>query len=80
LVLEISGRAGGTWSVIRSEDGWSVWRGAADRPAARIRCDVGALWRLFFNALSASETRERLVTEGDAALIGRFLSVRAVMV
>ena len=47
---------------------------------ALARCDDDTAWRLFFNALSEKEARQRIQTEGDAALIDKLFSVRGVMV
>lgn len=80
LVLEVAGDAGGTWSVVATGNGWSVFRGEKPEPEARARCDEDTAWRLFFNALSEKEARERIQTEGESSLIDRLFSVRGVMV
>jgi len=80
LVLQITGKAGGTWSIVATGNGWSVFRGETPAPDARARCDDDTAWRLFFNALSEKEARERIQTNGDPALIDRLFSVRGVMV
>jgi uncharacterized protein (TIGR03083 family) len=80
LVVHVTGAAGGTWSVVAAPDGWSVLTGEHPSPAARARCDGDTAWRLFFNALSEGDARERIVTEGDGALLARLFSVRGVIV
>ncbi|HSF16122.1 MAG TPA: maleylpyruvate isomerase family mycothiol-dependent enzyme [Vicinamibacteria bacterium] len=80
LVLRITGEAGGTWSAIATRGGWSVLRGEKSDAAARARCDEDTAWRLFFNALSEEEARDRIDAEGDERLIRRLLSARGVMV
>jgi uncharacterized protein (TIGR03083 family) len=80
LVLHITGTAGGTWSVVRSADAWSVCRGAATPAAARAECDTDTAWRLFFNALTEDEARRRIAGVGDEVLIHKVRTVRAVMV
>ena len=80
LVLDVTGEAGGTWSIVTGERGWMPWRGALANPAARVRLSADTAWRLFFNALPADAARARVEREGDPELIDRFLSVRAVMV
>jgi uncharacterized protein (TIGR03083 family) len=80
LVFLVSGAAGGTWSVVRSADAWSVFRGAATPAAVRAECDADTAWRLFFNALAEGEARRRVAADGDARLIEKVWSVRGVMV
>jgi hypothetical protein len=80
LVVEVIGEAGGTWSLVRSNGGWRLGRGAADRPAALARMDGDTAWRLLFNALSGEEARRRIEAEGDPALLERLIAARGVMV
>jgi uncharacterized protein (TIGR03083 family) len=78
--FEVSGDAGGVWSVVRGGGAWSVLRGAAPEPAAAVRVDPGAAWRLLYNALTPEAARERAVIVGDAALAEPLFSARSVMV
>ncbi len=80
VAVRVTGPAGGTWSIVRSADAWSVFRGEPTAPAAWLECDADAAWRLFFNALSDDEARRRVTTGGDPRLADKLRSVRAVMV
>jgi len=80
LVLEVEGEAGDTWSVVAGTEGWAVYEGEPERPAARARLDADTAWRLFFNALPEAEARRLIAAEGDATLVERLLGVRGVMV
>jgi len=80
LVLDVTGEAGGRWSLVRGEGGWRLWRGAAERSAAHARLDGDTAWRLLFNALRPEEARRRIAVEGDPALVERLVSARGVMV
>ena len=80
LAFHVTGDAGGTWSVVAAVDGWSVSRGEKSGSQALARCDDDTAWRLFFNALSEKDARQRIQTEGDAALIDKLFSVRGVRV
>jgi|SRR6185369_2676000 len=80
LELEVTGEAGGTWSLVRTGDAWKLWRGAAARPAGRARMDGDTAWRLLFNALPAEAARRKILTEGDLALFDRLIAARGVMV
>jgi len=80
LVLEVTGEAGGTWSLVRTEGAWRLWRGAAERPSANARMDGDTAWRLLFNALPAEAARTKITAEGDPALVERLIAARGVMV
>jgi len=80
LVLEVTGEAGGTWSLVRTGDVWKLWRGAAERQAGRARMDGDTAWRLLFNALPAEAARQKIAAEGDPALFERLIATRGVMV
>jgi len=80
LVLEVTGEAGGIWSLVRTEGAWKLWRGAAERPAGRARMDGDTAWRLLFNALPAETARTKITAEGDSALFERLIAARGVMV
>jgi len=80
LVLDVTGEAGGTWSLVRSDGNWRLWRGAAPQPTTRARLDTDAAWRLLFNALPPEKARERITCEGDPALLEPLIVARGVMV
>jgi uncharacterized protein (TIGR03083 family) len=80
VVVEITGDAGGTWSVLRTVDGWRLKVGTAGDAAARIVLDDDAAWRLFFNALPRTAALARVRVGGDAWVRDAFLGARAVMV
>ncbi len=80
LAIQVTGDAGGLWSVVSGSSGWTVFRGGSPQTAARARCDEDTAWRLFFNALSENDARRRIETEGDPALLQELFSVRGVMV
>jgi uncharacterized protein (TIGR03083 family) len=80
LVLEVTGDAGGTWSLVRTEGAWKLWRGAAEKPAANARMDGDTAWRLLFNALPAEAARTKITAEGDPELFERLIAARGVMV
>ena len=80
LTLQVTGDAGGTWSIVAGTGGWTVYRGEAPHPSARARCDEDTAWKLFFNALPVEDARRRIETEGDPTLLQKLFSVRGVMV
>jgi uncharacterized protein (TIGR03083 family) len=80
LVLEVTGDAGGTWSLVREDGAWRLWRGEAEPAAAHARMDADAAWRLLFNALPPEQARACIAVEGDCALLDPLLTARGVMV
>jgi len=80
LVLEVTGEAGGTWSLVREDGAWRLWRGSADAPTTHARIEADAAWRLLFNALPPEEARRRITCDGDPVLLAPLLETRGVMV
>ena len=80
VTLEVSGSAGGEWTLMREADGWSLWRGAPDAEATRVRVEQDAAWRLLFNALPESDAAHALSVTGDTELARPLLRARSVIV
>jgi uncharacterized protein (TIGR03083 family) len=80
VVFEVSSEGERAWSVVREAARWIVLRGRAEQPAASVRADADAAWRLLYNALSPAAAREHLTTTGDPALTDPLLAARSVMV
>jgi uncharacterized protein (TIGR03083 family) len=79
LVVEITGEAGGAWTLHRDASGWNVSPGARPNPAARATMADDIAWRLFFNALPATADRA-VCLDGDLELARPLLRVRSVIV
>ena len=80
LTIEVTGAAGGVWTLRRDDGGWTLWAGEDPGETARVTMSGDTAWRLLFNALSA-EDADRLVTRsGDAAVYGPLLRARSVVV
>jgi hypothetical protein len=80
VVLEVTGDAGGAWSVVREAAEWRVYRGAAPAPHTVVRVAPDDVWRLLYNALPASQARQVLTVEGDRELAEPLVHTRSVMV
>jgi hypothetical protein len=80
VVFEVDREPDYVWSVVREAAGWCVMHGRASEAAASVRVDADAAWKLLYNALSARDTRDRLVITGDASVAAPLLRARAVMV
>jgi hypothetical protein len=80
VVFDVDAEGENTWSVVREASGWDVLRGAASDPAARVRMDADAAWRLLYNALPPDAARVRVSISGDPALAEPMFRTRSVMV
>jgi len=80
LLLEITGPAGGTWTLRRESTGWTLWQGDAGRAAARVRLSDDNAWRLLFNALRGEDAARAAYREGREDLVLPLLGARSIVV
>jgi hypothetical protein len=81
LTIDITGAAGGVWTLRRDDDGWSLWAGEESGESARVAMSDETAWQLLFNALPPDRADDRLLTKsGDASLFGPLLRARSVIV
>ena len=55
VTVEITGEAGGQWTLVREMAGWRLFTGALEHAAAHIRVDQDLAWRMFFKQRSRDE-------------------------
>ena len=79
VVIRITGRAPGTWTLQRRDGGWDIHEGDAVDPNATVTMADEVAWRLLFNALTPTQARARVDVGGDAALALPLLRARAVI-
>jgi uncharacterized protein (TIGR03083 family) len=75
----IRGEAGGDWTLRRQAQGWSLFTGRDDDPAARVSLDQENAWRLFSKGLSPEAARQSVRIEGDPGLGEPVFGALAVM-
>jgi hypothetical protein len=80
LVLDVSGGAGGLWTVARGPDGWRVWKGEPASASARVAVADHTAWKLLFNALPERDAAATVGSEGRRDLVTALLSARSVIV
>lgn len=80
VVIEVTGNAGGRWTLVREHDRWRLWCGEAGAATTRLRLDDDAAWRLLFNALPEAEAALIVHIEGRADLGRALLQARSVIV
>jgi uncharacterized protein (TIGR03083 family) len=81
LTIDITGAAGGVWTLRREDEGWSLWAGEESGESARVAMSDATAWRLLFNALPPGSDYDSLLTKsGDPALLDPLLRARSVIV
>ena len=80
VLLDISGPAGGMWTLMRDTNHWTLWRGEPSTSAAHVHLDDETAWKLLFNALPEGEAARALRIEGRADLARALLHARSVIV
>ena len=68
VVLEITGDAGGQWTLVRMDGRWQLFHGSGPAATATVRMTADTAWRLFSKALKTDADRARVTIEGDHAL------------
>ena len=80
VVIDISGPAGGRWTLVRETERWTLSRGEPSTVTTRIRFEDDAAWRLLFNALSAEDAARAVRVEGPQHFATALLRARSVVV
>ena len=68
VVVEITGDAGGHWTLVRTNGRWQLFRGALAASAASVSMTTDTAWRLFSKALKTDTDKARVTISGDHAL------------
>ena len=68
------------WTLRREGGSWRLYGGEVAQPTARVTAEPDVLWRLFFNALRASEAPQALAVDGPPELVVPLVHARSVMV
>lgn len=80
LALDVSGNAGGQWTLLREEDRWTLHAGAPASPTTRAQLSDTTAWKLLFNALSQPDAAAAVRVEGRSDLAKPLLDARSVIV
>jgi uncharacterized protein (TIGR03083 family) len=80
VALRLAGNPSRAWTLRREGGSWRLYGGEAARSTARVAAEPDVLWRLFFNALPASEASRALAVDGPRELVAPLLRARSVMV
>jgi len=80
VMVEITGEAGGEWTLVREEAAWSLYAGASGEPVCRVVLDQDTAWRRMTKGLTEEQALARMEIVGDRALgepVAKMLSVMA---
>ncbi|HET6228441.1 MAG TPA: maleylpyruvate isomerase family mycothiol-dependent enzyme [Longimicrobiaceae bacterium] len=80
LEVQITGDPGGTWTLLRDTDRWTLYEGSNAAPSACARLSADTAWRIFFNGIPPAEAASRIELSGVARIGERLAHVRSVMV
>jgi uncharacterized protein (TIGR03083 family) len=80
VVIDVSGPAGGLWTLTRDEKGWAIFAGEPQTAAVRASLRDNDAWNLLFNALTAEEASRGIVIDGRRELATPLLRARSVIV
>ncbi len=79
VTFEITGDAGGAWTLVRESDGWRLFVGALTHAAAHVRVDQDIAWRMFFNQRTRAQVLDAMAIGGNHRLAEPFAGVLAVI-
>lgn len=78
--LEITGPAGGVWTLVRAPESWVLFLGADAGATAKVNLDQEIAWKLFSKGVSEGAAQRSIRIDGDQRLgepVFRSLSVMA---
>lgn len=79
VTVEISGEAGGAWTLERTSGGWALWAGADADAVARVVVPQEIAWRVFTRGIDQDEVLARSTIEGNRELGLHALRLTAVV-
>jgi uncharacterized protein (TIGR03083 family) len=80
LALDVSGPAGGQWTLSREANRWTLHVGEPPSATARIALSDEAAWKLLFNALDEGAASAAIRIDGRSELATPLLRARSVIV
>lgn len=80
VVLDVSGSAGGTWSLLRESSRWTLHVGKPAVATTRARMSDETLWKLLHNALSREDVVRAVEVEGQPELAAPLFTARSIVV
>lgn len=79
VLVEITGPAGGRWSVVSDGAAWTLTEAGPGEPAATVRMDQDTFWRLATRGITVAAARERTEAYGEPDLTAAATTLLAVV-
>jgi len=79
ISVQITGEAGGEWSLVRQDSGWVLFEGHNPQAICRVQIDQDLAWRLFTKGLSRDIVRRQVHIDGDKTLGETVLEMVSIM-
>ncbi|HEX4963258.1 MAG TPA: maleylpyruvate isomerase family mycothiol-dependent enzyme [Thermoanaerobaculia bacterium] len=79
IVFEITGEAGGEWTLVREGTAWSLYTGSPEAADCRVRLDQDTAWRRMTKGLPAAAALARMEIAGDRGLGEPLAQMLAIM-
>lgn len=80
LTIEITGAAGGVFTLRRDDGRFSLWAGQEPGESARVSMSDDTAWRLLFNALPPGRAEAIVTRSGEPSFSAPLLRARSVIV
>jgi uncharacterized protein (TIGR03083 family) len=80
VLIDVTGPAGGQWTLARETHRWVIYAGIPDLATTRIQLPDDATWKLLFNALTDAEAAAMIQVAGRTDLAAPLLRARSVIV
>lgn len=79
VTVQITGEAGGVWSVRREANAWQLYEGQPEQPNASVQLSQEIAWRLFTRGVDKAEARAAARLRGDLALAETALETISIL-
>jgi uncharacterized protein (TIGR03083 family) len=79
LLVEISGRCGGVWTVAKEKDSWNLVRDPGGEIISRVIIPEALAWRLFTRGIDRTTAQTEIQVIGNGKLAERVLSLIAIV-
>ena len=80
LAIDVTGPAGGNWTLKREQDSWTLWTGRPDHADAGVTMSVDLAWRLLYTALPPAKASVSIAIEGRSELAQPLLQARSIVI
>jgi uncharacterized protein (TIGR03083 family) len=79
ILFTVVGDAGHSWSLVRDEERWALFRGTPVAPAATITMDEQTAWKLFTKGIAKDKAKEHARVQGDETLAATLFDAVAII-